>query len=63
VSDPVTGKPHDSDGIEFSTATHQSDYEELLNKSAGENVKLQIAPASDMPDFCSDEEEINVDDI
>jgi initiation factor 1A len=63
VSDPVTGKPHDSDGIEFSTATHQSDYEELLKKSAGENVKLQVAPQSDMPDFCSDEEEINVDDI
>jgi hypothetical protein len=63
MADPVSGKSHDSDGIEFSNATHQSDYEELLKKSAGENVKLQVAPQSDMPDFCSYEEEINVDDI
>jgi initiation factor 1A len=63
INDPVTGKPHDSDGIEFSSATHQSDYEELLKKSAGENMRLQIAPASDMPEFSSGEEEINVDDI
>jgi len=63
LNDVLTGKPRDADGIVFSSATHQSDYEELLKKSEGENIKLQITPQTDMPEFNSDEEKINVDDI
>jgi len=63
LNDVLTGKPHDSDGIVFSSATHQSDYEELLKKSEGENIKLQVTPQNDMPEIHSDEDEIDVDDI
>jgi len=64
VNDPISGNPHDSGGFEFSSSAHQSEYEELLKESAGENVKLQIAPQSDMPESGSEgDDEINVDDI
>jgi initiation factor 1A len=61
--DVITGKPRESEYLEFSSSAHQSEYEELLKKSAGENVKLQIAPTNDLPDSGFEEEEINVDDI
>jgi initiation factor 1A len=57
----ASGKVGD-DNLHFSSATHKSDYEELLKISEGENVKLQIAPSSDLPDIDSDEE-VDVDDI
>jgi len=65
VNDPISGNPQESGGFEFSSSAHQSEYEELLKQSAGENMRLQIAPASDMPESGSDEgdDEINVDDI
>lgn len=65
MADMSSGKVQEAGDFEFSSAAHQSEYEELLKKSAGENVRLQIAPKSDLPESGSDEgdNEINVDDI
>jgi initiation factor 1A len=65
MADMSSGKVQEAGDFEFSSAAHQSEYEELLKKSAGENVRLQIAPTSDLPESGSDEgdNEINVDDI
>jgi len=65
MADMSSGKAQEAGDFEFSSAAHQSEYEELLKKSAGENVRLQIAPTSDLPESGSDEgdNEINVDDI
>ena len=63
MADVSSRESHQSNNFEFSSSAHQSDYEELLKNSAGENIKLQVAPQSDMPEFCSDEGEVDVDDI
>jgi len=64
LNDVVTGKPYHSDNIiDFSSSTHEIEYEELLKNSAGENVKMQITPASDLPENGNYEEQVNVDDI
>jgi len=65
VNDVVSGKPTGGGEFEFSSSAHQSEYDELLKQSAGENMRLQIAPARDMPESGSEEgdDEINVDDI
>jgi translation initiation factor IF-1 len=59
----ASGKSGDGE-FDFSTSTQRSEYEELLKISEGENMKLQITPAHDMPTMDEDDEdEINVDDI
>ena len=59
----ASGKSGDGE-FDFSTSTQRSEYEELLKISEGENMKLQVTPAHDMPTMEEDDEEqINVDDI
>jgi translation initiation factor IF-1 len=64
MPDASSGKVQDSGGFEFSSSAHQSEYEELLKKSAGENMRLQITPISDIPESATDyNDEVDVDDI
>lgn len=64
MPDASSGKVQDSGGFEFSSSAHQSEYEELLKQSAGENMRLQITPMSDIPESATDyNDEVDVDDI
>ena len=64
MPDASSGKVQDSCGFEFSSSAHQSEYEELLKQSAGENMRLQITPISDIPESATDyNDEVDVDDI
>jgi initiation factor 1A len=62
INDVISGKSINSDMITFSNSAHMSDYEELVQKSEGEIVKLQVTPTSDQPEANS-EDEVDIDDI
>jgi initiation factor 1A len=61
IVDTFSEKTNKSDMITFSNSAHMSDYEELLQKSKGDIVKLQMTPASDQPEV--EEEEVDIDNI
>jgi len=67
INDGTSASSRETDMIEFSNTNHKNDYAELLQKSEGESIKLQMAPANDMPDFSeedsSNDDEVDINDI